>query len=80
VTGVQDDESFVNAFQTKMLDIMVDRDYNSTLRDLARNFKMRASFEIIDLNLKGAINEYNIAIQQARSIIALIDRTPGVSK
>lgn len=80
VTGVQDDESFVNAFQTKMLDIMVDRDYNSTLRDLAKNFKMRASLEIIDLNLKGAINEYNIAIQQARSIIALIDRTPGVSK
>jgi hypothetical protein len=80
MTSVQDDESFVNAFQTKMLDLMVDRDYKSTLRDLAKSFKMRASLEIIDLNLKGAINAYRITIQQAKGIIALIDRIYGVSK
>jgi len=77
MTGVQDDESFVNAFETKMLDIMVDRDYSSTLRDLAKNFKMRASLEIVDLNLKGAINAYDSAIQQAKRIIAMIDRSGG---
>jgi len=80
MTGLQDDESVVNAFQTKMLDLMVDRDYNSTLRDLAKSFKMRASLEIINDNLKGAINEYNIAIQQAKGIVAMIDRTPGISR
>jgi len=79
VTGVQDDESFVNEFQTKTLDLMVNRDYNTSLRDLAKTFKMRTSLDVLHYNLKGAINEYSFAIQQAREIISMIDRTPGVS-
>jgi hypothetical protein len=77
MTGLQDDESVANAFQSKMLDLMVDRDYSSTLRDLAKSFKMRASLEIINDHLTGAIKEYNIAITQAKKIIVLIDRSVG---
>jgi hypothetical protein len=75
MTGVQDDESFVNSFETKTLDLMVDRDYKSTLRDLAKSFKMRTSLDILHYNLRGTIHAYGDAIQQAKKIITMIDRT-----
>lgn len=77
MTDVEDHETFVNSLQTKMLDVVVDRDYKITEKDLAKSLKIRALLQLSEENLNSSIEAYDSAGQQAKKIISMINREPG---
>jgi hypothetical protein len=66
-------EALVNSFQSKILDVEVDRNDAVSLRTTAKTIKMRALLQFATSNMDGVIQAYEEAQQQAKKIIALID-------
>lgn len=67
-------EEIVNSFQTKIMDMETGKDDKLFMRDLAKTFKMQALLQITAYNLEGNIQDYDQAKQQAKNIIAMIDK------
>lgn len=68
-----DMESVVNSFQSKLIDMEVSKDDQSTLRATAKTFKMQALLQFATGNMNATIKAYTDAQQEAKRIMSLID-------
>jgi hypothetical protein len=74
IPGLNDIEDIANSFQTRIMTMQIDEIDRMSARALAKTFKMRALLEYATGNLEAEIRTYDQAQQQAKKIIALIDR------
>jgi len=73
ITDLNDVEGIVNSFQTRILDLILDKPDNISLGTLTRTFKMRGLLDLGIQNLHGQIQSYKDAQHQAKKIISLIE-------
>lgn len=65
-------ETYVNFLQLKILDLQIDKNNKTTIRDFVTKEKMQGLFGLASHNLRISIQYYNEAIKQANEIIAEI--------
>jgi hypothetical protein len=71
---IGDFEETVNSFQTRALQMEVDKNDKQSMNDLAKTFKMQALLQFATQNIRRDIESYNKAQHQAEKIITLIDQ------
>lgn len=69
-----DVETVVNSFQSKLIDMEVSKDDQSTLRATAKTFKMQALLQFATHNMDVTIAAYTQAQQEAKRTISLIEQ------
>lgn len=68
-------EEFVNSIQSKILDLQVNNDEKTIpIKDFIRSSKLGALFSMGTQNFENNIATYNDAIQQAKNIVAEIEK------
>jgi hypothetical protein len=71
--GIGDMEETVNSFQTQTMELEIDKNDNESMNALAKTFKMRALLQFATQNIRGEMDSYNRAQQQAAKIIGMIN-------
>jgi len=66
-------EEFVNSLQSKILDLQIDKNDNTTIVDFIRSTKTASLLSLGMQNFKSNIGLYNQSIDHARKIIGQID-------
>jgi hypothetical protein len=72
VPDLKDLEDVVNSFQTRTMELEVDKKDQTSMNTLAKSFKMQALLQFATQNIQQEMEDYNKAEQQAKKIIALI--------
>ena len=67
-------EEFVNSIQSKILDLQVNNEEKVPIKDFIKSAKLGAWFSMGSQNFKNNIGTYNDAIQQAKNIVAEIEK------
>jgi Family of unknown function (DUF6090) len=70
---LSDVENIVNSFQLRTLDLEIDKNDKVSMNELAKTFKMQALLHLATQNIRGDMEAYNKAQEQARKIISMID-------
>ena len=68
-------ETVINSFQTKLLDLQLDKDFTMSTQDFVRKYKVRAILQLGSGNIEGVVKSYEKAIKLAKRIIAQVDKS-----
>jgi hypothetical protein len=73
IPNLSDVEEIVNSFQTRAMELEVNKNDNTSMNALAKSFKMQALLQFATQNIRGDIEAYNKAQEQAKKIIVMIN-------
>jgi hypothetical protein len=73
VPNLSDVENLVNSFQTRTMELEVNKDDRTSMNTLVKSFKMQALLQFTTQNIRGEIEAYDNAQEQAKKIITMIN-------
>jgi hypothetical protein len=73
VPDLGDIEEIVNSFQTRAMELEVNKNDRESMNTMAKSFKMQALLQFATQNIQGEIGAYKSAQQQAKKIVAMIN-------